>query len=213
MQIASLTPERQHLTRPFDWLLIAIERRRVKMQGTWLSFFLAVLISRRIMDARQRFYRLMERIRGGKFRPRKPAAPRKTPIQPAERPARKPPPKPADPMFKQFGWMLRLMPGTDSGHPHHALKELFEDPELAPILTAAPAAVWRELRPLCWMLGVRRPAILAPPPRPRPPRKPKRRKVRTSPKRPKPRAGWMGERLHPYTADWPEGIPAKLRPG
>jgi hypothetical protein len=115
--------------------------------------------------------------------------------------------------------MLRLMPGTESGHPHHALKELFEDPELAPILTAAPAAVWRELRPLCFMLGVKRPALLAPPPKPRPPKPrlakpPKRRKAK---RRTLPQAhtsAVLGHWPGSPSAHWPPGVmdrPRKTR--
>jgi hypothetical protein len=219
MQIASpITPERRLLSRPFDWLLIAIERRRVKMQGMWLPQLLTMMIDRRVIGARQRFYRLVERIRAGKYHPRTPATPRPTAIEPAEKPP-KPPPKPGHPMFRQFGWMLRLMPGTESGHPHHALKELFEDPELAPILTAAPAAVWRELRPLCFMLGVKRPALLAPPPKPRPPKPrlakpPKRRKAK---RRTLPQAhtsAVLGHWPGSPSAHWPPGVmdrPRKTR--
>jgi hypothetical protein len=201
MQTASLTPERQHLNRPFDWLLIAIERRRVKMQGMWLPHLLAMLISGRIMNARQRFYLLVERIRAGKFYPRKPRAPRQAPIQPTEKPPRKRPAKP-DPMFRKFGWMNRLMPGTDSGHCHHALLNLFEDQELAPILATAPRAVWRELRPLCWMLGVKRPALLAPPPRPARPKPPKAPKAEAPQPAPLPTGAWS--RIP--SSHWPKGV-------
>jgi hypothetical protein len=214
MQTAPLTPERQFLTAPFDWLLIAIERRRIKMQNQWLPTTLLALIFHRIVDARQDFYRIVERIRAGKIYLRKPPSPAKSTDQPAEQPPRRAPPKPADPLFAKSGWMLRLMPGTDSGHCYGALLDLFADAEMAPILAAAPGPIWRALRPLCFMVGIKRPAILAPPPRPKPATKPKRRKARKSPKRakPKPRAGWQGERLHPYTADFPHGIPDKLLP-
>jgi hypothetical protein len=209
MQTASITPERQLLARPFDWLLIAFERRRVKMQGTWLPLVLVMLIGRRIIDARQRFYRLVERIRAGKFCLRKPASTRPAaPGQPSEKPPRKPPCAPANPMFAKFGWMNRLMPGAESGHCHHALLNLFEDPTLAPLLAAAPAAVWRELRPLCWMLGVRRPALLAPPPRPAKLKacRPKIRKRRTAkaPKTPKSAVQGLWTRMP--SAHWPPGV-------
>jgi len=215
MQAASLTPERRCLNRPFDWLLIAIERRRVKMQGLWMSQFLAMFISRRIMDARQRFYRLVERIRDGKYHPRKPAPPRQAPTtqapttQATEKPPRKPPPTPVDPRFKKFGWMLRLMPGTDSGHCYGALLDLFADPEMAPILAAAPKAIWREIGPLCWMVGVKRPAILAPPPKPakpKPAKAPKRRKAKRRKSPPAHISAAQGP-WHPMLSpDWPKGI-------
>jgi hypothetical protein len=117
-------------------------------------------------------------------------------------------------MFQKFGWMNRLMPGTDSGHCHGALQELFEDPELAPILATAPGAVWRELRPLCWMLGVKRPAILAPPPRRKPAQRPKRR---TEKRRRSPQAhtsAVQGPWPRIPSAHWPPGImdrPRKTR--
>jgi len=216
MQTASLTPERRLLTRPFDWLLIAIERRRIKMQNQWLPLTLLTTIFHRVMNARQSFYRIVERIRAGKIAPRKPKTPKQPAKQPdkepSEKPPKKPPPRPADPLFAKSGWMNRLMPGTDSGHCHQALLDLFAEPELAEIFAAAPGPIWRALRPLCFMVGVKRPAILAPPPRPARPKKPKRRKARKAPRRQKPRPRWTIGPLHPYTADFPDGIPDKLLP-
>jgi hypothetical protein len=90
---------------------------------------------------------------------------------------------------------------------------MFADPQMAEIFAAAPGPIRRALRPLCFMVGVKRPAILALPPRPRRAKKPKRRKARKAPKRPRPqRAGGTIGPLHPYTADFPHGIPDKLLP-
>jgi hypothetical protein len=41
---------------------------------------------------------------------------------------------------------------------------------MAPLLAAAPEALGRPLRALCWAFGVKPPAIIAPPKRPRKPR-------------------------------------------
>jgi hypothetical protein len=210
MQTASLTPERQFLNGPFDWLLIAIERQRIKMQGLWLSQALVMLISRRIIETRTRFYRLVERIRAGKFYPRKPRAPREAASEPTEKPPRKRAAAP-DPMVRKFGWMNRLMPGAESWHCHQALQQLFEDEELAPLLATAPRAVWRELRPLCWMLGVKRPACLAPPPRPAKPKPPKPPKAA---KPPEPRKVWPYSAWEPaptYPKPWRGSLPRTPR--
>jgi hypothetical protein len=48
------------------------------------------------------------------------------------------------------------------------LENLFSDPEMAALIAAAPAPMARTLRPLCRMLGLAPPKILAPPQKPRP---------------------------------------------
>ena len=216
MQTAPLTPERI-LSQPLDWLMIMLERRRIKSQGTWITQLLVMLIQTRITNSRQRFYRLVERIRAGEFRPRKPAAPRPAATQASAPPPDKPrrrPPKPGDPMFKKSGWMLRLMPGPEAGHSQLALQTMLADPEMAPVLAAAPGPLWRELRPLCFMFAVRRPAILAPPPRPRRPKRKARKaakaKRRQAAKPTKPFSIFTdAELVYSYSAHWPKGVPGK----
>ena len=65
---------------------------------------------------------------------------------------------------------------------------------MAALLAAAPAEMGRTLRPLCRMLGVELPPILAPPPstRPKKPRKPRAR---------------IPERERGYSRRYPAGRP------
>ncbi len=209
MQTASLLPERR-LTAPLDRLLIAMERRRIKMHNRWLPMALMSLIFWRIINARQRFYRIVERIRAGKIYRRKPAAP----LQPTDKPPRQRAATP-NPLFAKSGWMNRLMPGPESGHSQLALITLFEDPEMAPILAAAPSAIWRALRPLCQMLGVKRPAILAPPPRPIPPEPPQAAKAAKLPAAKAPKAVEPAPPEGPWpripSARWPKGVLTRPR--
>ena len=60
-------------------------------------------------------------------------------------------------------------------------------------MQAAPTALARPIRSLCWMLRVEPPAILAPPKKPRPPPAPKAAPKTPAPPPPKPPA-WMPKR-------------------
>jgi hypothetical protein len=96
--------------------------------------------------------------------------------------------------------MLRLVP--DSGVAAEWVRTLLAEPEMAALLAAAPGPMWRTLRPLCRMLGVERPAMLAPPPRPATPKPPK-------PKPPPPPPDSPYYRV--ASAQWPRGVRARPR--
>jgi hypothetical protein len=42
------------------------------------------------------------------------------------------------------------------------------EPEISAVIAAAPVPAWRILRSVCWMLGVEKPMVLAPPKPPNP---------------------------------------------
>jgi hypothetical protein len=69
------------------------------------------------------------------------------------------------------------------------LETLLRDPEMVALMAAAPASAARLIRPLCWMLRVEPPEILALPPRPR-------RVQNKPPKPPKPPAKLEGKWPH-----------------
>jgi hypothetical protein len=134
------------------WLSLAVA---AMMGGDRLPLNLIGLITDRLRRVNQ----LFARIANGRFFPR-----RRT----ARPPGRPPPP---DKLPRKFGWLLPLVPEA-VGY-RGQLENLLRDPEMAALMAAAPAPMGRALRPLCRMLGLEPPPILAPPerkPRPTPPR-------------------------------------------
>jgi hypothetical protein len=209
-------------------MVVAVDARRIGNFGGFIPVPLLMLFIDRTRGLNQRFRRLAERIQAGWVYVPKPAVPRpvKAPAKPADaKPADAKPadakadppqPKPPSPFPTGFNWLRRLAPGQDTDKIAFGLYEWLALPDVAAVLAAAPGPAWRILSPLCRMMGVERPASLVLPPRPRKPRKAKRRKARKArkaPKRARPRRarGTIGP-LHPYTADFPDGIPDKLLP-
>ncbi len=137
--------------------------RTVDSHSMWgkLARPLAVLILDRIRAIKHRFDRLAARIEAGQFTPRRPSA---TPRARTPRPPRAP-----NPLPQKFAWMVRLV--QETAVYGSQLQNLLQQPEMVALMQAAPAEMRRVLRPLCHMLGVRPPPILAPPPsaRPKPP--------------------------------------------
>jgi len=125
--------------------------------GAGLPFPLIALIGNRIRLIKQSIARLAALVRDGKYAPRR-SGPRRPPAEPKPRQPSKLPQK--------FGWLLPLVP--DAVVWRSQLERLFQDPEVVALLAAAPASLGRPLRSLCWMLCLRPPDILAPPPRARP---------------------------------------------
>ena len=100
--------------------------------------------------------RIADRVRDGKYAPRR-SGPRRAPS------VRKP--RPPGPVPKKFGWLVALVPEA-RGHGGQ-IAHLLQNPEMVALLQAAPTTLIRPLRSLCWALQVTPPAILARPPRPR----------------------------------------------
>ena len=138
--------------------------------GAGLPFPLIGLIGNRIRLIKQSIARLAARVADGTYAPRR-SGPRResespTPRQPSKLP-------------QKFGWLLPLVP--DAVVWRSQLESLLRDPEVVALLAAAPASLGRPLRSLCWMLCLRPPDILAPPPRARP--------AKAAPPTPAPAAG------------------------
>jgi hypothetical protein len=123
-----------------------------------------MLIMARVMDIRQRFRRLAERIAAGTYRPMRPSAtPRRRPANPR--------PRQPSPLPSRFNWLEPLLPEAQQARA--ALLHLFQDPEMAALMEIAPEGMRRPIRSLCWMVGATPPPVLARPRRPpRPPRAP-----------------------------------------
>jgi hypothetical protein len=111
------------------------------------------LILDRIRDINQRFARLAARLRDGHSVPRhgfrRSSSDRK--------------PRRHNPLPHTFGWLLPLVP--DAVQSRGQLEHTLQTPEMVALIAEAPASMARILRPLCWMLHLTPPPILA---RPRP---------------------------------------------
>ncbi len=129
-----------------------------RIAGGRLAGPLIILICRRLRRLARRFSALAARHAAGRLPARR--HPRGTPRTP--RPARPAAPSPPP---RDRAWLIRLVPEAAAGTSH--LQLLLAEPEMAALIAAAPQT-GRILRPLCHMLGVRPPAILALPPRPAP---------------------------------------------
>ena len=117
----------------------------------------------------RRLTRLMDRLRT--LIERGPLPPR-----PARAAPRNPPknPKPDTTEFyppTNFGWLSLMFPGTDISAKRSHLLILLDEPETQSLITGHPMLA-RSLRPLCHMLGIKPPACLKLPPRPRTKRAP-----------------------------------------
>ncbi|MBV9490798.1 MAG: hypothetical protein JO069_13925 [Verrucomicrobia bacterium] len=160
--------------------------------GTDLPLIIPAHVRLRRLTAR--FLALVEAFRAGRL-----AAPRSSPVTdaPPARPSRtRPvaeeataaapsgapvPPKPVG-LPSGFGWMLRF--GSEVAGRRSQLEHwLTTEPELGPLLAAAPQQAGRILRPLCHMLGIKPPPALRLPPRP-PRVRPKPAAAAPRPKRP-----------------------------
>jgi hypothetical protein len=127
---------------------------------------LVLPLMERLKSIRDRFSRLAGRIVAGTYRPRH-DAPREKPATPRLRTQ--------TPSRQKFGWLDPLLPEAAQYRGH--LLALLHDPEMAALVEVAPGPVARILRPLCWMLKVKPPPILAAP----------RRQPGTPPPAPSPR--------------------------
>jgi len=150
--------------------------------GDRLSYLLIGQIADRLRVINQRFLGLAARIRDGRYTFRT--------VTPQPRAAG---PRRADPLPKKFGWLLPLVP--DAICYRSQLEYLLRDPGMVGLIEAAPVSLARPLRSLCHMLGLRPPAILAAPARPRPPRPTRAPPKPPPPEPPRPQPpAWMPRR-------------------
>jgi hypothetical protein len=159
------------------------------------------LIIARITAIRDRFTRLASRVVAGNYVPRR-FAPRRQPV--VHKP-RQPSP------FQRRGWLDALLPGAVAAPYRGGLLALFQEPEMVALIQAAPGPMARILRPLCWMLKLKPPEILANPRRPAgapPPPPPPRYQPPPPPPPPLPGPGnTLG--LHPIQLAPPRPDPPK----
>jgi hypothetical protein len=123
-------------------------------------------IQGRLQRLGNRFFALLDRYRAGELRAPEPAAPRPAAAVAAHS-APLPPlaPDPDSRVPRAFAWLRRMLPES-AGWPATVLGYALQDPEVENLIAVAPQA-GGILRSYCHMLGVRPPAVLAVPPRPR----------------------------------------------
>jgi len=161
---SSPTPQAE-LAAQLDGILAGLLLVVVAVSRALGGFILPVWA--RISRARQRLARLFADLARGRLpRPRLPAPGRKGG-------------QPAPYIPRRAGWLVHVAGYQAAGHASQ-LHHLLHLPEVQATLAAAPpaavAALSRRLRPLCRLLGVELPPLLAPPPkppRPRPARPPR----------------------------------------
>jgi hypothetical protein len=154
-----------------------------------------MLIRARIRRIKSRFAALAARIAAGKYRPRKP------PATPRRKPEKPPKPPPRNPLPNRPGWLLPLEKSAISHRGQ--LEALFRDAEMVALMAAAPEAMEKVLRPLCRMLQLELPPMLA---------KPRAAARRTARKRPAAAAPPARPRSPPPPSPPPTPPPAAPRP-
>ena len=185
----------------FAAILFSLAWAVAQQTGWGLSLRLIALITTRLNRIKHRFAALAARLAAGTYKPRRPskAAPRKQPESPEKKPA---PPK--DPLPNTPGWLLPL---EKSASAHRSqLQLLFQDPEMRALLSQAPEAMRKVLRPLCRMLAMDLPPVLVKP-RTTPPRKRPARPA--APARPPSPPPWLAPKrpLPALTLEWVAGRP------
>ena len=153
----------------------------------------------RIRICQHRFLRLIAHLAAGTWKPRryhgrKPAAAAARPRQPSLLP-------------RHFGWLLPLVQDA-IGHGGQ-LQSLLQDPAMLALLAQAPVQMARVFRPLCWMLRLEPPPILAARRRAKAP--PPRKTPRKSPPRAKPPKA-RPVRLAPQASPTPPAPPGPPAP-
>jgi hypothetical protein len=190
----------------FATLILWLSKAVTAQTGWGLSLQLIALITGRLRRISQRFAYIAARVAAGTYCARRRTAP------PRKRPGQ---PPPQNKLPNAFGWLLPLEPQAVVYRSQ--LEHLLREPGMAALLAAAPAALRRPLRSLCWMLRVTPPPTLALPPRPKPPRRPAAEPPAPSPSdsRPRTRLGFykgpppmLG--CHPPASRPPRKISAKI---
>lgn len=179
------------------WLGFAVDGRRVFGLGGPVIGLVIVRLCR--------INQLFARVAAGRFfpRPRAVGASRATNAPRAARPV------PALRLPRSFGWLLPMLP--EAAGALGQLELLFRDPEMIALMQAAPIPMARALRPLCRMLGLHPPPVIAPPARSRRPRA-----ARPAPPRPPPGASprppvpeWLQDRRKPWFPARNRGSPRR----
>ena len=122
-------------------------------QGGLIPRPLIAVVMARLNSFQDRLNRLAGRIIAGTYAPRR-TVPRQTPI--AGKPRTESP-------LREFGWLAGLLPPAVAQQQRSHILGLLRDPEIAALIAVAPAEMGRLLRPLCWMVKLKPPPILARP--------------------------------------------------
>ena len=148
----------ERLAGIFDLLCRAVAARGANRLGAprLLAVPLTLLIWARLRRLAARFARLAARLEaaGPPCAPHRAAASRPRSPRPA---ATRPPPLPRD-----FGWLVRLV-GHEAAGGASQLRHLLTEPDMAALIAASPRQTGRLLRPLCRMLGIVPPPLIAKP--------------------------------------------------
>ena len=120
-------------------------------QGGRIPRPLLALANQRLAAFREQFARLAASILAGTYRPR-----RFTP-RPGIAPGK---PRTETPLRRQ-GWLADHLPNSVAAPLRGDLLHLLEDPDTKALIAAAPAEMARLFRPLCWMLKLKPPQVLA----------------------------------------------------
>jgi hypothetical protein len=156
----------ERIATVFGWILSAVRRgiasNLARLEGP-VQVALYNLVGQRLTQTRDRFARLAERLKAGwTYQPR-PYTPRNPPERPTD-----PPPRTPNKLTTGNQWLFRSAPGIDTAAGAAQLRGLMAEPEISAVIAAAPVPAWRILRSVCWMLGVEKPMVLAPPKPPNP---------------------------------------------
>jgi hypothetical protein len=108
------------------------------------------LITDRLRGINQKFKRLADALAAGTYKPRR---------YHGRKPAAAAKPRQKSPLPLKFGWLLALAPELIGNRSQ--LQHLLQDPAMVALIAQAPAPMARILRPLCWMLRLEPPPILA----------------------------------------------------
>jgi hypothetical protein len=199
-QAAPTQPAPERFASILFWLMHAVG---AMSGGDRLSNFIIGCINIRLLRIKSRIAEIVAGIRAGTFAPRRPSS-----AEPPSRPGR---PPPQNPLPNRFGWLLPMVANNAAAAANSQLHMLLQDPEMQALMAAAPAAMRRPLRSLCWMLAVEPPPILANPRRPRrpAPKPPDEAAARaTEADRPEiPAPQWLAT-MRP-SATWPKGVGRK----
>ena len=188
--------ESQTISQRLNWMLEHIMHElpfRARYLG--MPHLFCNLVSARLMRLYHRLRHLTAR---GPMPIRPPrTTPRATPPNPPE------PTNPDDYVLPTgFAWLRRVFPGTQVVLAYNQLRTLLDEPETQALLTSDPTLA-RSIRALCRMLGLKPPAYLKLPRRPRakrPPQPPQAIKPQKTPRKtwfapppPRPMTPWEAQ--------------------
>ena len=124
-------------------------------QGGRIPRPLLALANQRLAAFREQFARLAASILAGTYRPRRFTS------RPGTAPGAAPGKPRTETPLRRRGWLTDYLPGAVAAPLRGGLLYLLEDPETQALISAAPAEMARLFRPLCWMLKLKPPQILA----------------------------------------------------